>query len=693
MKNKQTLHAIYFSLCLSHSVIAFDPPESFDSSDASEDEEPVEKMTIHARSEPQIGENISASQGSISRGEIEQRPVLRSGEILEFVPGMVTTQHSGSGKANQYFLRGFNLDHGTDFRSEIDGMPINMRTHGHGQGYTDLNFIVPEFIQRIDYQKGPYHAENGDFSTAGSANFHQADTFAHSLIQFEVGEDHYYRSVFAHEITIAQSRLLLGLENHRYEGPWSDIDEDVNKNNVFIKFVNDSHDKVFSVTFMGYQNEWNAADQIPHRAVTNQLIDELGSLDMDVGGESSRYSLSANFDNDDWDATAYFIDSDLELFSNFTYFLDDPVNGDEFEQVDDRQLMGGELVRKFTTPLQSNHIHHTLGIEYRFDDIKKVGLYKTSERQRISQVREDTVEEQSLAVFWKGEMDLTQNLTSNIGIRYDYLDVEVTSDDTRNSGEADDGLLSIKGGLRYQFSNQFYGYLNAGQSFHSNDARGATITIDPISNTLAEPVDLMVRGEGAEVGLHYQEVDQYNLSMSVWYLELDSELLFVGDAGNTEAGRASRRQGIELAGYFWMGESFSTDVELAWSHARFRETQEGEGDHIEGALPFVSSVGINWLPYEHWRTSVRLRYFGERPLDSFSDQESDDFSVVNFALTYQLARWKLDFKVLNVLDSDDHDIDYFYASRLQGEPIEGIEDNHFHPIEPRTLRLQAGYWF
>ena len=657
------------------------------------DHKKIEKMVVTGRRAGQLGEHISASQGSISQGEIEQRPVLRTGEILEFVPGMVVTQHSGSGKANQYFLRGFNLDHGTDFSTHIDGMPVNMRTHGHGQGYTDLNFIVPEFVQSIDFQKGPYHAEDGDFSTAGSAHFHLPNTFAKSIIQLELGEDHFMRSVFAHEIELADDRLLLGWENHRYDGPWTDVQEDVQKNNALLRYVSTSADSQLSLTFLGYDNSWNAADQIPMRAVSSQLIDALGSLDTDVGGESSRYSFSAHYRNRNWTANVYIIDSQLELFSNFTYFLDDPVNGDEFEQLDERSILGGELVRKFITDISENHIHHTIGLQYRFDDIEKVGLYKTMQRQRISTTREDSVDEYSIALFWEGDIDLNERLSTNLGIRYDYLDVDVASDNLLNSGAADDGLLSIKAGLRYQLRSNLYGYINAGQSFHSNDARGATISVDPVSGEAIAPVDLMVRGEGAEFGVHFQEQDHYNLSLSLWYLELDSELLFVGDAGNTEAGRASRRQGLEFAGYYWIDESFSADIELAWSHARFRESAVDEGDRIEGALPFVASIGLNWIPADNWRTSLRARHFGERPLDSFANQKSDDFTVINFAASYHLQDWQIDLKVLNVLDSNDHDIDYFYASRLQGEAAEGIEDHHFHPIEPRSLRLQIRYVF
>ena len=444
---------------------------------------------------------------------------------------------------------------------------------------------------------------------------------------------------------------------------------------------------------MGYDNEWNSPDQIPQRAVNSQLIDKLGSLDTDVGGKSNRYSLSAYYNNSEWFVDGYMIYSALDLFSNFTYFLDDPVNGDEFQQVDDRTIYGGQVTRKLLTDLANNHVHHTFGIQYRFDDIDNVGLYKTKQRQRIATTREDSVEEFSVGLFWEGDIDLTDELSANLGVRYDYLDVKVDSNIAPNSGSADDNLLSVKAGLQYEMADNWQSYINVGQSFHSNDARGATITIDPTSGEAAEPVDLMVRGDGAEIGLRYHDGINYNISLSLWMLDLDSELLFVGDAGNTEAGRASRRKGIELAGYYWFDEHFSTDIELAWSHARFTEPADGDGDRVEGSLPFVASVGLNWSFLDDWRTSLRLRHFGQRSMDSFDEQKSGKFTVANLALTYMQAAWQLDVKVLNLFDSDDHDIDYYYASRLQNESLDGIEDSHFHPIEPRTVRVQLRYTF
>ena len=653
----------------------------------------LEPTVIEGRRSNLIGESISASEGLITQEEIDTRPLLRTGEILEFVPGLVVTQHSGTGKANQYFLRGFNLDHGTDFNTRVDGMPVNMRTHGHGQGYTDINFLIPELVQSIEYRKGPYYAEVGDFSGAGAAAFTTLSRIDRPMSKLGVGEDGYQRLVAIGDMAAASGNLLLAYEGQRYDGPWSDIDEDLDKNNVVISFAQPLQQGQLRLALMAYDNSWNSADQIPQRAVDQGIIDELGSLDTTVGGESSRYSLSGRYTSALWDASAYAIRYELDLWSNFTYFLDDPVNGDQFQQVDDRKIYGFDVTRHVHAEVAGHDIDQRLGGGLRYDDINDVALIRTRARQQIGSVRRDAVEELSASLYWQGETQLSDRLTGRAGLRYDYFDVDVTSDLAANSGKTDDDIISPKLSLTWLFNPQTEGYLSAGRGFHSNDARGATIAIDPVAGTPAQPVDLLVRSEGYEIGLRFFDAERLNLSVALWRLDLDSELLFVGDAGNTEASRASQRYGIETATYYWIGSDLSLDLELAWTRTRFSEDAPGEGNHIDGSLPFVGSAGVSYQPDIGWNSALRVRHFGERTLDSFDSVNSDSTTVTNLAVGYRWQNWSLTLDALNVLDSDDHDIDYFYASRLAGEPAAGVEDVHFHPIEPRTLRLGATYKF
>ena len=383
----------------------------------------------------------------------------------------------------------------------------------------------------------------------------------------------------------------------------------------------------------------------------------------------------------------------MNLFSNFSYFLNDTVNGDQFQQIDDRKVYGGSVNSYSTSQIANKELFHFYGLEFRYDDIDDVGLHLTRERKRQRTVRQDSVNEYSLGLFWETEISLTDKLTTTVGARYDYLSADVNSDNPLNSGNNDDSLVSFNAGLSYSLNKHLETYLNAGQSFHSNDARGATINIDPSSGNPINKVDLLVRGEGAEIGLRFHDAKKFNISMALWMLELDSELLFVGDAGNTEASRASRRWGVELASYFWVNKALSVDFEFAWSHSRFTEDEIGEGDSIQGSLPIVLSSGFTWTPVQNLSTTLRLRHFGERTLDSFDNIQSDPLTVVNLGIDYNIESWNLGLDVLNLFDSNDHDIDYLYNSRLNGEPTAGIEDIHFHPIEPRAIRFSIKYLF
>lgn len=690
MRTKNSFNCCYFALSITSLLVNVAANAASNNSEMLL----VENVVVYGYRTDLLGTSIAAAEGIIGSADIAARLVSRTGEILEFVPGMVVTQHSGSGKANQYFLRGFNLDHGTDFATSVDAMPINMRSHGHGQGYTDLNFIIPELIQDIQYRKGPYYAEVGDFSGAGAAQFSLKNSLDNSEINHTAGDFDYQRLYTATQLDLDSGRLLLGVEAQRYDGPWTDIDEDVDKTNLLVRYSSRLAGGEFSLTAMGYRNRWNAADQIPQRAVEQGIIDSLGSLDTDVGGDSSRYSLSTQWANPNWSMSAYIVDSDLNLFSNFTYFLDDPINGDEFEQVDNRQLLGGEIVRNWQADVAGKSAMQKVGVQIRHDAIDEVGLYKTRARNRLSTTRVDAIDETSLALFAQSDIQLTEKVRTHLGLRHDYLQVDVRSDLAQNSGDADDGITNVKAGVSYSLSDNVETYFNLGQGFHSNDARGATIVIDPISGELSEPVDLLSRSQGAEVGAKLFDNQRYSISTSFWYLALDSELLFVGDAGNTEASRASERSGVEVASYFWFAQGWSIDTELAWTRSRFTGNEIEQGKYVDGSLPFVASAGISYAPAATgFHGALRYRHFAARVLDSFAQQEAGATSVMNLGLGYRWAQWSVGLDILNLFDSTDHDIDYFYPSRLSGEADEGVEDLHFHPVEPRSLRvrLQASF--
>jgi outer membrane receptor for ferrienterochelin and colicin len=668
-----------------------------------DDSHDIEKVTVSGRQVSLVGEAISASQGIVGQEEIRLRPILRTGEILEFIPGMVVTQHSGTGKANQYFLRGFNLDHGTDFATFVDGMPVNMRTHGHGQGYTDLNFVIPESVQSLNYKKGVYYADISDFSGAGSAMLNTTNSASTPLVSATVGEDNFLRIVGLGGVTINDTnRVVLAGEHNTYDGPWSDISEDLDKTNVLAKWVNKQDKAEFSLTFMGYDNSWNSADQIPKRAIESGLIDELGSLDTTVGGQSDRYSLSANWRSENLVASAYVMSYSMNLWSNFTYFLDDPENGDQFEQVDDRTVYGGEASYRYEHSLLGKLSTTTFGTQFRIDDIDEVGLYHTQARQRLGVIRSDEVTESSVGAYVNNETYWTQRLRTVLGLRYDYFDFDVQNlagvnansiDLSPNSGASNDDITSLKASVVYTISPEWELYGAAGQGLHSNDARGTTIQIDPSSGDAVDAVDPLVRSTGIEAGLRGFIDEKLNASLSVWQLSLDSELLFVGDAGNTEASRASKRKGAEIALYYQLDQNWSIDLEYAYTDAAFTDASS-EGAHIPGAIKNVVQAGVSAQFDNGLFGSLRARHFGERPLIEDNSITSDASTVFNLRAGYKMNKWVLQLDVLNLTDSDAHDIDYYYASRLSTDAQDTeTDDIHYHVIEPRTLRATVMYQF
>ena len=647
-------------------------------------------VVVIGRRENLVGEAISASEGSIGQEEIAARPSGRTGDLLEFVPGLVVTQHSGSGKANQYFLRGFNLDHGTDFATFVDGMPVNLRTHAHGQGYTDLNFLIPETVRELAYRKGNYYADVGDFSSAGTARFALRDRVARGNAELAGGSYGYKRGLLLDSTRAGAGNLLYALEAQRYDGPWTDLDEDVRKLSLLLRLSAPLWGGQGHLTLMGYRNRWNAPDQIPRRAVDAGLIDAFGQLDRSDGGRTARASLSGSWQGQvlggDLTANAYAIDYRLHLWSDFTYFLDDPVRGDQFEQVDRRKVYGFALSQQW----QQGRDQWRIGVQGRYDDIGEVGLFHTRHRQVLDTVRDDAVGEGSLGVYAANEFRFSDALRAYVGARYDGYRFRVDSSLPANSGTAAAGIASYKASLVYRPWKPLELYASWGTGFHPNDARGTTLTVDPNTGSPAPKVTPLVGSRGAEIGSRLFLGERFNATLALWRLALDSELLFTGDGGTTEPSRPTRRRGIELTLNWFPTEYLSADLEASYSKARFTDPDPA-GPYIPGAIPLVVSADVVGRSANGWLASARLRHFGRYPLVEDGSVRSRGATLLNLRAGREWGRWGVYLDLLNALDSRDHDIDYWFASRLQGEPTTGVDDVHYHVFEPRSLRLNLRY--
>ena len=677
-----------FGLCLASSTLALAHGPGSHSAPVGEDEDVI---TVYGRSLSLNGEAVAATEGVVGYADFEDRPISRVGELVEVIPGVVATQHSGEGKANQYFLRGFNLDHGTDFSASLDGVPINLRTHGHGQGYLDLNFLIPELVERVDFRKGPYRASTGDFSSAGSASYSTKDTIRDNFVDLTVGEFGYLRGVVAGEISLSEvTQLLLAVEGQIYDGPW-ELDQNLEKLNAMAKLVHNRGPWSVEILASAYSSEWTSTDQVPLRAVETSLIDRFGFIDDDLGGETERYSFStqAAYAHDDGAETrlsAYAVSYDFSLFSNFTYFLDDPINGDEFEQLDERSYFGASVTHHRDL---NDKFALSAGADFRFDNITDIGLFKTAARERISVVRQDDIDQLSLSGWVEGEYALAPDLRLLGGVRADYFDADVKAiSEPRNSGSADDTLVSPSLGLAWQAIDGLELYANYGRGFHSNDVRGATISVDPVSGDPVETVPILVKSEGAEVGARFSHGD-FNATLAVFTLDLDSELVFVGDAGATEPNDASTRTGVE-ASLFWQPTDWLVaDLAAAYTDSDF--DIDGAETKIPNTVQSVIGGGLT-ARFDPWTLSARLRHFGEAPLIEDGSVTSEPTTLVNLSGSYKWRDVTLSLEVLNALDSKDADITYFFESQLRGEAAP-VADIHFHPVEPRQLRASIRYRF
>ncbi|MDQ1812362.1 TonB-dependent receptor [Massilia sp. CCM 9210] len=662
---------------------------------------PVQQVRVSASLIP-LGVADSANQGTVTARQLENRPLLRTGELLEAVPGLIVTQHAGDGKANQYFARGFNLDHGTDFRTTVMGMPVNLPTNAHGQGYSDLNFLIPELVSTIAYKKGTYYAEEGDFSVAGAAAFDYVRHMEQGLLSLEAGQNRFSRALLANATPLAAGTLLYALERAGQDGPW-ETPEDYKRVNGVLSYSWRRGDDDVRVTAMGMHSSWTSTDQVPQRALDAGLIGRYGTLAPTDGGDTSRYSLSGEwrrqYGTGSARANAYIIASRLDLFSDFTYALDDPEHGDQFHQAESRQILGLDAQRAWRHALGPFASETAFGVQLRQDRLAPVGLYLSQARQRRLSVREDRVKQRSGALYLSNSTVWAPWLRTVAGLRADRYGFDVHSDTGANSGKVNAGITSPKFTAIFTLGNNAEMYLNWGRGFHSNDARGVTGTVDPRTGLAVDadgadikPATPLVRGTGKEAGLRLAGlVPGMQTTIAAWKLDLDSELIFIGDAGTTEAGRPSRRHGVELANFYTPARDWIIDANLAWSHARFRDSDPA-GAFIPGSITRTASLGVSGAAGP-WSGGVRLRYFGPRALVEDDSVRSPSSTLLNMKLGYRLApRLKLTIEVLNLLDRRVSDIDYYYASQLPGEPAP-VADIHTHPGEMRTLRAGLAWRF
>jgi outer membrane receptor protein involved in Fe transport len=632
------------------------------------------EIVVFGRGEAKIGVAHAASEGTVAGADLLVRPLLRVSELLEAVPGMVAAQHSGSGKANQYFLRGFNLDHGSDFTTYIDGVQMNLRTHGHGQGYLDLNGLIPEIIAREDFRKGPYRADGGDFALAGAAYMTTIDSYDRPWASLEGGSYGYGRVAAGGTIDgVGAGKLTLVAQAKIYDGPWQQP-EHLRHGSAFAKYIAPLGSGSIEASLNAYHGTWRPTEQIPERIIGSAICpDVFCSPDPSARGRTTRVIGNIAVRQADWRANLYGQFYDWAMTSNPTYAEADGTSA-QIRQFDRRWIVGGRGEKRWTL---SPALTLTVGTEARYDHIGNVGVSRTSERMFLFSLGRYHVEEVSAALYGEATWEPVQNLRLIGGVRGDYYHYSVRARDEAaalaGTGRGHDAIFSPKVSIAYSLTPHLELYGNWGRGFHSNDVRGAV--------NVETPVPALVRGEGKEVGVRWQ-LSTLTLTATYWWLDVASELRFVGDSNAVEPTGASKRRGYELVA-FWRPVSWlAIDGNYTASRSRY-----DNGDRVPNAFENAASAGIA-LVLDPWEASLRLRHLGPYPLIEDNSVRDDGSTVFNFRAARKIGRFQVYGEVLNILNSRDKDIAYFYESYIPSfDPDGPVEGRLSRVVEPRTLRL------
>ncbi|MDB5816451.1 MAG: putative TonB-dependent receptor [Rhizobacter sp.] len=665
--------------------------------------EPQTLQTVEVkggRSTDLIGVADSATEGTITARQLATRPLLRAAEVLESVPGMTVTQHSGDGKANQYFLRGFNLDHGSDFATFVNGMPINNVTHAHGQGYTDLNFLIPELVGAVRYRKGAYNAEDGDFAVTGAAYIDYVHDLAQPFVDVTFGEHNYRRLLGAGSTKLNEDIVLLGaIELGGTDGPWENR-ENLHKVNGVLRLTSGTPSNGLTITGMSYDSRWTGTEEVPERAVLSGEIGRFGTLAPTDGGITHRRSLSADWirsdDTTTTRASAYVVSYGLNLFSTPSGLQDA-----QHEQEDRRTILGVNASRAWQLGETWKDSELTLGLQLRQDRMPRVGLYETIDRQRTDTVRDDKLTETEAAAYASARTQWLPWLRSNLGLRIDRASATVQSlggeFNTANGGKAQGSQVSPKVALAFGPFDALGGiefYADWGRGFHSNDFRGATSTENPVDGSAIAKVEPLAKATTSEVGVRARPWPGWNTALSFWQTKLGSELVFVGDQGVTEPRGASRRHGIEWSNDYTPNGWLLMDADVAVSQARFVTASNG-GTHVPNSIPLSASVGVSVERQGPWFGGLRLRYLGAYPLEETGTRKSSAFMTANLKLGYRVTQdVRLTLDVLNLFDRKANDIEYWGSSCTASEGAAcnggaGFDGKLVHPLEPRTFRVSA----
>jgi outer membrane receptor for Fe3+-dicitrate len=641
-----------------------------------------------------IATNPGEQSKLISKVDIKMRDITNSQEVLRLVPGLFIGQHAGGGKAEQIFLRGFDIDHGTDINITVDGMPVNMVSHAHGQGYADLHFLIPELIENVSFKKGPYYAEKGNMATAGYVDFRTKNVLSSNMIKLEAGQFNTWRAVgmmslLSEKMREKEQHAFIASE-YMYTRGYFDNSQDFNRLNIFGKYrgkIGKSNE--LSLSASAFSSKWNASGQIPERALQSGLIGYFGAIDPNEGGNTGRKNVNAqlqtSFGNGNFIKNqVYYTNYDFELYSNFTFFLNDDVDGDQIRQKETRNVVGYNGSYTHTSYAGSKKLTTDAGIGFRFDVTKSSELSRTKDRDIVTQpVKLGDINELNTGVWLNETIRWNERFSINAGLRWDRFNVSYEDRlNNNNLMKANAGIVSPKLNFYYQLNEKVQFYLATGRGFHSNDTRVVVQTGGK---------EILPAAYGADLGVVWKPAPDLLLQAAAWYLKLDQEFVYVGDEGVVEPGGKSGRLGADLSIRYQPAKWLFVDMDANYSNGRATEEMKGK-DYLPLAPVFTSIGGITYKNSVGLNASLRYRYMGDRPANEDNSVVAKGYFVTDAVVNYERKRFEVGISVQNLFNVRWKETQFDTESKLQNEPIP-VSEIHFTPGTPFFFKTQISFFF
>jgi outer membrane receptor protein involved in Fe transport len=641
---------------------------------------------------------VSANTGNpyqaISKIDMKMRSINNSQEILPAIPGLFIGQHAGGGKAEQIFLRGFDLDHGTDINISVDGMPVNMVSHAHGQGYADLHFVIPELIEQVNFKKGPYYADKGNLATTGYADLRTRDTLSSGMLKLEAGLFNTFRGVGMMNLLNENSRkkeqsAYIAAE-YMYTDGYFESPQHFNRLNLFSKYRGKlSNNTTLSVSASAFDSRWNASGQIPERAVNSGLISYFGAIDPNEGGKTSRYNLNVQSltqlkNNATWKNQLYYTRYAFELYSNFTFYDKDSVNGDQIRQKEKRDMMGYTGSYTDTRFAGTTKFTTEAGIMARYDQTHNSELSRTKNKTEITgPLKLGDIKELNTGLFIQETIRWNKHFSLNAGARIDWFNVSYKDKLQNNTlSKANAGIVSPKLNLYYHFNDNVELYLTSGKGFHSNDTRVVVQT---------DGRQILPGAYGSDLGVLWKPVPNLLLNAALWYLYLDQEFVYVGDEAVVEPSGKSRREGIDLSVRYQPVRWLFIDADANYCKGRAIDESKG-ADYLPLAPVFTSTGGIAYRGRHGWGASLRYRYMANRPANEDNSVVAKGYFINDMVINYSKSRFEASVTIQNLFNKRWKETQFDTQSRLKDEP-QPVSEIHFTPGTPFFLKAGIAYFF